>query len=114
MFDILFRGQRMPGYNFSAGGGLHGDGTATGRALIPRHSSDATADWQNPDDAFDDLLAAVARGDAGAPPQSFPRSRVVRRIAELRRAPYWSRRTHALADLLEAFYLFGDGSELLR
>lgn len=104
----------MSDYNFSADEDLNGDGRTSGRALIPQHSTDATADWQDPDDAFDDLLADVARGNASAPPQSFPRGRVLCRIAELRRAPYWSRRTHALADLLETFYLSGEGAELLR
>lgn len=79
--------------------------TGTGLALSPT----------NPflHDQMEEMLVDVARDEGIASPETFNRDFVVRLIEGLRLYPRWNRKPHKKAELLENFYLKGDGAELL-
>ena len=114
MFDISSGGLDMTAQDFSTIGTHSGIATPNSHAIAGRSRTGASADRTDRYCTSDNLLAEVARGNAVLPPHAFARGQVIGRIAELRRYPYWSRRTHALANLLETFYLHGAGSKMLR
>lgn len=104
----------MSAHDFSAGGTHPVDPIPNSHTVAGRPVSAARPTAPDTRHMPDALLAEVARGRTSAKPGSIPRGHVIARIVDLRRDPYWSRQAHALANMLESFYLRGKGSELLR